>query len=141
MSEPFKPCPFCGSANQTMIGPTCDRNTPYDPNDRAFPIVRCFGCITDVSGQDFDASGKTAIEAWNRRSDADAAAERDRLREAIKPAYLGLLVLKTMCRKAGLVGGVEATESAMKNLVEVMPELPAISALRGSALSPVEESK
>lgn len=56
--------------------------------------------------------------------------ECDRLREAIKPAYLGLLVLKTMCRKAGLAGGVEATNSAMAALVAVMPELPAISALR-----------
>lgn len=68
MSEPLKPCPFCGSTDQMVLPPTCDRLTPYDPNDRAFPIVRCFGCITDVSGKDFDASGRSAVEMWNRRA-------------------------------------------------------------------------
>jgi len=56
--------------------------------------------------------------------------ERERFREDIIPAYMGLLVLKTMCRKAKLIGGVAATESALSSLVSVMPELPSISALR-----------
>ncbi len=70
---------------------------------------------------------------------ASQAAEIARLREASKAAYLGLLVLKTMCRKANLPGGVEATESALKGLVAAMPELPSLSAIRplpAAALEP-----
>jgi hypothetical protein len=84
-----------------MFTPTCDRKTPYDPTDRAFPIVRCGECYTDVPGKDFDASGNSAIKAWNRRapypSNASlveenerlrkAEAERDALRGAIKCGY------------------------------------------------------
>lgn len=73
------------------------------------------------------------------KKDADALrAENERLREAIKPTYLGLLVLKTMCSKAGLNGGVEATVSALAGLVTAMPELPAIAALR-AAVAPEQE--
>lgn len=62
------PCPFCGSDEPMMLGPTCDRNTPYNPADRAFPIIRCGGCFTDVPGKDFDASCKSAAERWNNRA-------------------------------------------------------------------------
>ena len=69
------PCPFCGSERHMNLSPTCDRTTPYNPHDRAFPIIRCLGCFTDVPGENFDATGKSASAAWNRRaSDARIAA-------------------------------------------------------------------
>lgn len=65
----LKPCPFCGTeGNHYVLGPTCRRSDPYDPNSRAFPIVRCAGCFTDVPGKDWDISNASAIEAWNRRA-------------------------------------------------------------------------
>jgi hypothetical protein len=78
MQSELKPCPFCGSDKHMLLSPTCDRSTPYNPADRAFPVVRCGGCYTDVPGRDFDACGKSAIEAWNRRaaiSDQERAVE------------------------------------------------------------------
>jgi len=68
MQSELKPCPFCGSDRFMVLPPTCDRNTPYSAADRAYPVVRCSGCYTDVPGKDFDASSKSAVEAWNRRS-------------------------------------------------------------------------
>lgn len=64
------PCPFCGSDDQSVLGPNCTKVSPDNPGDRAFPIVRCMGCITDVSGKDWDNSGQTAVAAWNRRAAA-----------------------------------------------------------------------
>lgn len=61
------PCPFCGSEKHMVLPPTCDRSTPYNPADRAFPIIRCGGCFTDVPGKDWDNSGNSAVELWNRR--------------------------------------------------------------------------
>uniref|UniRef100_A0A6M3MJH1 Putative restriction alleviation protein n=1 Tax=viral metagenome TaxID=1070528 RepID=A0A6M3MJH1_9ZZZZ len=73
MSEAIKPtvlpCPFCGRAEPMLFKPTCDKYTPYDPSHRAFPMVRC-SCGVSISGSDWDESGKTAVAAWNRRSDA-----------------------------------------------------------------------
>jgi len=80
MSEELKPCPFCGSEKHMAFPPTCDRNTPYNPNDRAFPIIRCGGCFTEVPGKDWDASCKTAGERWNDRIEN---AEVVRLRAAL----------------------------------------------------------
>lgn len=80
MSEKLKPCPFCGSVKQMVLGPTCQRNDEYDPNTRAFPIIRCGGCFTDVPGTDWDNSGNSAIEAWNRRhQEQDQSSEFERL--------------------------------------------------------------
>lgn len=81
MQSELKPCPFCGSDKHMLLSPTCDRSTPYNPADRAFPIIRCGGCYTDVPGRDFDASGKSAVEAWNRRS---ALSDQERAVE-VKP--------------------------------------------------------
>jgi hypothetical protein len=76
----MKPCPFCGSGNQTMLGPTCQRHDEYDPNTRAFPIIRCGGCFTDVPGTDWDNSGNSAVAAWNRRAaEAELAGELRRM--------------------------------------------------------------
>ncbi len=73
----LKPCPFCGSTDHMVLPPTCDLDSPYDPNDRAFPIIRCMRCFIDVPGKDFDASGKTAIDHWNRRAPIPEARNGD----------------------------------------------------------------
>lgn len=86
----------------------------------------------DEAGRTADAR-KVVIEQRDARI-AALSEENERLREASKAAYMGLLVLKTMCAKKGLTGGVEATESAMRQLTAVIPELPALSALRGSVV-------
>lgn len=60
------PCPFCGGTNLMVLPRTCDRNTPYDPNDRAMPAVRCRTCYGEAVGKDWSGPG-TAVAAWNRR--------------------------------------------------------------------------
>ena len=62
------PCPFCGETAGVLFTPTCDRKTPYNPADRAFPIVRCASCFAEAHGTDWDQRGKTAIAAWNTRA-------------------------------------------------------------------------
>ena len=68
----LKPCPFCGECvHITAFPATCNRDSPYDPADRAFPIVRCQNCYTERPGQNFPTpwnSTKSAIAAWNRRA-------------------------------------------------------------------------
>ena len=118
-----------------------------DNGDGTTSISIGFQCATatEIVGEE----GAQAIAEMLTLSDSyltsvveerDAAlAEVAKFREASKAAYLGLQVLKTMCRKKGLTGGVEATESAMRGLVDAMPELPALSALRGPVV--VAEAK
>lgn len=65
MSE-LKPCPFCGGEARAFKR-TCDKDTRYDPADRAFPIVRCGGCGACSEGDDWSEL-QTAIERWNRRA-------------------------------------------------------------------------
>jgi hypothetical protein len=60
------PCPFCGGA-ATMYEPTCNKSTPYNAADRAFPVVRC-ACGVQVNGENWDQSGHSALTAWNRRA-------------------------------------------------------------------------
>ena len=50
-----------------MFEPTCRPETPYNPADRLYPIVRCMSCYAEVTGKNEDYFGKTAIAAWNRR--------------------------------------------------------------------------
>lgn len=64
----LKPCPFCGKDEQNIFPPTCKKSDPYDPADRAFPIVRCFGCYAEISGRDWDHSSTSAVEKWNTRA-------------------------------------------------------------------------
>jgi len=68
-SPTLKPCPFCGGDQPAVFLPTCRPETPYNPADRLYPVVRCtrIGCIAEVAGKNEDYNGKTAIEAWNRR--------------------------------------------------------------------------
>lgn len=63
----LKPCPFCGGENPFLLTPTCTQRDPYNAADRAFPVIRCLCCFTEVPGKNWDHKGKTAVEAWNRR--------------------------------------------------------------------------
>lgn len=62
------PCPFCGGTNIWIMPPTCTRETPYNPADRAYPIARCHGCNAETAGDNWDALGMSALLAWNRRT-------------------------------------------------------------------------
>lgn len=78
----LKPCPFCGGTHVMMFEPTCRKETPYNPADRLFPIVRC-QCGAEAIGKDEDYRGATAIAAWNTRaSDAEIQRLRVQLRRA-----------------------------------------------------------
>jgi len=63
----IKPCPFCGEANAFTFPPTCREDSPYNPLDRASPMVRCMSCFAEAYGTAWDQSKTTAIAAWNRR--------------------------------------------------------------------------
>lgn len=83
------PCPFCGSEKHMLLTPTCTKDSPYDPNDRAFPMIRCMGCYVDVPGKDWDHNGKTAREAWNRRAALAAVEPKPvSIHTALQTAYL-----------------------------------------------------
>lgn len=60
------PCPFCGGVGN-VFPRTCNKDTPYDPSHRAFPIVRCSGCFAEAHGENW-GKPPTAIAAWNRRA-------------------------------------------------------------------------
>jgi len=64
----LKPCPFCGGKGNASER-TCDKDSRYNPNDRAYPVVRCSVCFTTVGGKDWSGIS-TAIEAWNKRATA-----------------------------------------------------------------------
>ena len=64
--DSLKPCPFCGGA-ASLHPRTCDKNTPYNPADRAFPIARCGQCGAEAVGKDWGRP-ETAASAWNRRA-------------------------------------------------------------------------
>lgn len=82
MSEELKPCPFCGGTSPLVFPRTCNKDTPYNPADRAFPIVRCSGCYGEAAGSNWSEPA-TAIAAWNRRTDP-LAASHQRLKEALE---------------------------------------------------------
>ncbi len=60
------PCPFCDSSHARVYPRTCNKNTPYNPRDRAFPKVRCGSCGAQSEGEDWTGP-ETAIDKWNRR--------------------------------------------------------------------------
>lgn len=64
--ESLKPCPFCGGA-ASLHPRTCDKNTPYNPADRAFPVARCGQCGAEALGKDW-GKPETAAEKWNARA-------------------------------------------------------------------------
>ena len=71
--EALLPCPFCGSKKTSLYEPTCHKDSEYNPIDRAFPLVRCASCWAEIHGDNWDHSGKSAIEAWNRRQPTASA--------------------------------------------------------------------
>jgi len=73
MSGELKPCPFCGNENPAILERTCDKHTPYNPNDRAYPVVRCRECGCEKPGLDWSGP-ETAVRNWNNRA---ALAKRD----------------------------------------------------------------
>lgn len=79
--QELRPCPFCGGTNILVLPRTCDQNTPYDPNDRAMPAVRCMTCYGEAVGKDWTGP-ETAIAAWNRRSPAVAGGVAEALNAA-----------------------------------------------------------
>ena len=76
MSEPLKPCPFCGGEAKLYKLP---KEHPYVYR------VACLGDCKTAYGISFSYSEKyTAIKQWNRRAlDADRAALRGLVREAM----------------------------------------------------------
>lgn len=56
-----------------MFPPTCNKDTPYNAADRAYPIVRCMHCAAQANGNNWDQRGKSAIEFWNKRATPDPA--------------------------------------------------------------------
>lgn len=69
------PCPFCGKDNIRIMGPTCTRETPYNPAHRAFPVAHCWTCNTEVPGENWDSLGISALRRWNTRADRQAREE------------------------------------------------------------------
>lgn len=69
MKEAAYPCPFCGSGDIRIMGPTCTKDAPYDPSDRAYPVAICAGCRAEACGDNWDKGGMSALNAWNRRID------------------------------------------------------------------------
>jgi hypothetical protein len=66
MSTELKPCPHCGGT-ASAYPRTCEKDTPYDPLDTAFPIVRCGLCFASSPGKNWSGE-RTAIDAWNTRT-------------------------------------------------------------------------
>ena len=91
-SDALAPCPFCLGLEARMYPPTCDKRTPYNPADRAFPLVRC-PCGAEKAGTDWDQTGRTAISAWNRRAAPKAPAVPETLTDAEKAPSDGLEVI------------------------------------------------
>lgn len=50
--------------------------------------------------------------------------------EMLFKSYLGLLVLRTLCKRLGLRAGLDAAEATLKAISEAYPAFPARSALR-----------
>lgn len=68
MSDKCKACPFCGCKEVFVRMPTCTPLTPYDPADRAFPLAECGQCYASVPGDNWDRTGVSAMNKWDRRT-------------------------------------------------------------------------
>ena len=79
--EELKPCPFCGGT-ASALKRNCEKDTPYNPADRAFPVVRCTACFAEAAGADWTAP-RTAIAAWNRRAQAVPAPTAPKVEEVM----------------------------------------------------------
>lgn len=87
MSDELKPCPFCGSKNISAYARTCNKDSKYNPADRAFPIVRCLECGSCAEGRDW-GEPITAITKWNSRTQPPCGTDG---------AALAALVTRDLC--------------------------------------------
>lgn len=143
MSENL-PCPFCGGEKQMLLAPTCTQRDAYNPNDRAFPVIRCLGCYTDVPGEDWDHRGMTAWGAWNRRAILSERTSHEAVRlpermpdEALKAiAWLtvpdGSRAFADNNGKEEVIGFARAQEiwSALRSALSASPALEDAATLR-----------
>ena len=68
MTDDLKPCPFCGSDNQTAYYEDVDyKSDPYDP------VIKCHGCgltVRFLGAKRILGSLDDLIRIWNRRDGA-----------------------------------------------------------------------
>lgn len=131
--EVLKPCPFCGSIFIEDLPPTCTERSPYNPADRAFPVVRCAECLAEAPGEDWDHTKASAIAAWNRRAP-------DPSREAVIAELVGALAdFKDAAFYLSACGATSSKipkpifELALAQKMAAAPELYAV-AVEGDAL-------
>lgn len=82
----LSPCPFCGGTKLSVFPPNCKEDDEYDPKDNAQPIVRCYTCFAEILGKTWDHDMKSAVTAWNTRTDLIPAMLEAARREALEGA-------------------------------------------------------
>ncbi len=113
--DSLKPCPFCGGA-ASLHPRTCDKNTPYNPADRAFPIARCGQCGAEALGKDW-GKPETAAEKWNARA---LLAEQARTEPDLAPGVMRCARCKFRLHRINLNVNV-GTVTAGDNKTEPCP--------------------
>lgn len=133
------PCPFCG-------GEASHNGGGGSSYGRFWWIVGCKTCdiwVSDPEIWDKKNPGmldpaypaKWCLAAWNRRTPSPevAALIAEARREGAKlllDAYKGMLVLRRILYKAGLVEGGSAADQIAKRIVDAHPEFPGLASLR-----------
>lgn len=100
----LKECLFCGSENPEIL-----------EHVKFWGI----GCVCGGAMAPVWAKEKTAIKAWNSRSQSANAAEEEnkRLRELIERCYKGIAVLRSMLSTAKLTHGVSVTDELLADII------------------------
>lgn len=111
-----------------------------DPTDEM--IAAGIAAIDDYYEGTKDAPFEGSVAACYKAMSTLAPNERT-LRDIILDAYRGIMVLRTMCKKAGLSLAQDASDRLLKRMGEAMPELPGLSALRThhNAISKIDGGK